>query len=123
LTVGRSMFEVILGLTLFAVLAFQAYSAWLIGHIRYDSKVFEGLDGTLFNIEGKLQLTLEKIETAMDEIAPPTVAEHVAGMASLWMQQRMMDKMGNIQHLNEPAAPHAEAWHAEEPLKEAEAEQ
>lgn len=115
------MFEVVLGLGLICVILLQGFSLWKMHSLDSDSGDIESLLGI---IEGKLQLSLEKIDQSIDSFQPPTVAEHVAGMASMWMQQRMMDKMGQMpQHLNEPADAPTEAWHADVPLQSAEVEQ
>jgi len=108
------MFEVILGLGIITVLLFQGYSLFLIR--RFDSDSAE-LEAILLQLEGKVQLSLEKIDAAVAEIEPPSVGEHIAGIANMWMQGRMMDRMQgqNSQHLNEPTTASAEAWPADVP--------
>jgi len=109
------MFEVMLGSLMFVFLLIECYLLYLV-------KGFEGSEDMgplLERIEGKLQLALEKIEDAVDEIEPPTVAESLAQCASMFFQGRMMDKMGIVAdpqlHNAEPVP--AEAWPAEEPPK------
>ena len=108
------MFEVVLAVMMCVFLLIEGYLLYLV-------KGFEDtqdLGPLLERIEGKLQLTLERIEEAVDEIAPPTVAEHVAGMASMWMQGRMMEKMQQGEpQLNEPEHVREETWPDVEPPK------
>tara|TARA_R110000823_G_scaffold100382_1_gene215900 strand:- start:590 stop:946 length:357 start_codon:yes stop_codon:yes gene_type:complete len=108
------MFEVILGLSLLTVFAAQVYSLYLISGFENDS---QALESVLERIEGKLQLSLEAIDSAVDDLEPPTVGEHLASIANMWMQGRMMDKMqgapGMPQQLNEEAPPGAEVWPAD----------
>ena len=92
------------------------------GYLLYLVKGFEDsedLGPLLERIEGKLVLTLEAIDEAVAEIEPPTVAESLAQVASMYFQGRMMDKMGIAAdpqlHNEEPVA--EEVWPAEEPLK------
>ena len=56
---------------------------------------------------------------AIEEIHPPTIAESLAQVGSMWMQSKLMDKMQlqpefNTQ-LNEPAEAPPEVWPAAEP--------
>jgi hypothetical protein len=109
------MFEVMLGSMMLVFLAIEVYLLYLVRGFEHS----EDMGPYLERIEGKLQLTFERIEEAVDEIEPPTVAEHLAGMASMWMQGRMMDKM-QLQpdgQLNEPAHVRAEPWPEEEPAE------
>jgi len=112
------MFEVMLGSVMFVFLVIEVYLLHLVK--GFEEK--EDLGPLLERIEGKLQLTLERIEEAVDEIEPPTVAEHLAGMASMWMQGRMMDKM-QLQpepQLNEPEHVRVDSWHegaSEQPVE------
>jgi hypothetical protein len=116
---GRGMFEVILGTCMFVLLSIEAYILFLMKTSKADLGSLEHLDGTLFNIEGKLTLALEKIDDAIEEIHPPTIAESLAQVGSMWMQSKLMDKMQlqpdfNTQ-LNEPAEGPPEVWPAAEP--------
>lgn len=96
-------------------LIIESYLLYLVKAFKHS----EDLGPLLEKIEGKLQLALEKIEDAVDEIEPPTVAEHLAGMASMWMQSRMMEKM-QLQpdgQLNEPEHVRVDSWPDAEPPK------
>jgi len=97
-----------LGSVMFVFLVIEVYLLHLVKNFEHSEDIGPHLE----RIEGKLQLTLEKIEEAVDEIEPPTVAEHIAGMASMWMQGRMMEKM-QLQpepQLNEPEHVRVESW-------------
>ena len=118
--VGSGMLEVMLGSMMCVLLLIEGYLLYLVK--GFDES--PDLGPVLERMEGKLQLTLEKIDTAIDEIEPPTVAEHLAGMASMWMQGRMMEKM-QLQpepQLNEPVHVREDSWPAEEPPKSPAAE-
>jgi len=109
------MFEVVLAVTMCVFLLIEGYLLYLV-------KGFEGSEDMgplLERIEGKLQLALEKIEDAVDEIEPPTVAESLAQCASMFFQGRMMEKMGIAAEpqLNEPEHVRVDSWPAEEPPK------
>ena len=109
--VGSGMLEVLLGSMMCVLLLIEGYLLYLVK--GFDES--PDLGPVLERMEGKLQLTLEKIDTAIDEIEPPTVAEHLAGMASMWMQGRMMEKM-QLQpegQLNEPEHVREETWPAD----------
>jgi hypothetical protein len=109
------MFEVMLGSLMFVFLLIECYLLYLVKGFE-DS---EDLGPLLERIEGKLVLTLEAIDEAVAEIEPPTVAESLAQVASMYFQGRMMDKMGIVAdpqlHNAEPVAP--EAWPVEEQPK------
>jgi hypothetical protein len=114
------MFEVMLGSVMFVFLTIEVYLLYLVKNFEQP----EDLGPLLERIEGKLQLALEKIEDAVDELEPPTVAEHIAGMASMWMQGRMMEKM-QLQpepQLNEPEHVRVESWPDAEQPKSPDAE-
>ena len=90
----------------------ESYLLYLVKAFKHS----EDLGPLLEKIEGKLQLALEKIEDAVDEIEPPTVAESLAQCASMFFQGRMMDKM-QLQpepQLNEPVHVREDSWPAEE---------
>jgi len=112
------MFEVMLGSVMFVFLVIEVYLLHLVKNFEQP----EELGPLLERIEGKLQLALEKIEEAVDELEPPTVGEHLASMASMWMQGRMMDKM-QLQpepQLNEPEHVRVDSWHedaSEQPVE------
>jgi len=112
------MFEVMLGSVMFVFLVIELYLLHLVKNFEQN----EDLGPLLERIEGKLQLALEKIEEAVDELEPPTVGEHLASMASMWMQGRMMDKM-QLQpepQLNEPEHVRVDTWHegvSEQPVE------
>jgi hypothetical protein len=113
--VGSSMLEVMLGVTMFVFLMIEVYLLYLVKAFKHS----EPLRPLLERIEGKLQLTLEKIEDAVDEIEPPTVAESLAQCASMFMQGRMMDKM-QLQpepQLNEGEHVRVDSWPADAPPK------
>ena len=113
-----------MGLLMFVLMLIELYLLYLVKGFEGEEK---DLGPLLEKIEGKLQLTLEKIDAAVDEIEPPTVAEHLAGIANMWMQQRMMEKMQSVPgfegQLNEPEHVRSETWPAEEPPKSRDAEQ
>jgi hypothetical protein len=114
------MFEVMLGSVMFVFLVIEVYLLHLVKNFEQP----EELGPLLERIEGKLQLALEKIEEAVDELEPPTVGEHLASMASMWMQGRMMDKM-QLQpepQLNEPEHVRVDPWPDAEPPKSPDAE-
>tara|TARA_R110000751_G_scaffold225133_1_gene327073 strand:+ start:564 stop:911 length:348 start_codon:yes stop_codon:yes gene_type:complete len=114
------MFEVMLTVMMCVFLVIEGYLLYLVKGFE-DS---EDLGPLLERIEGKLVLTLEAIDEAVAEIEPPTVAESLAQVASMYFQGRMMDKMGIAAdpqlHNVEPAPP--EVWPAEEPPKSPDAE-
>jgi hypothetical protein len=102
------MFEVMLGSLMFVFLLIECYLLYLVKGFE-DS---EDLGPYLERIEGKLILTLEAIDEAVAEIEPPTVAESLAQVASMYFQGRMMDKMGIVAEpqLNEPEHVRVETW-------------
>jgi len=118
--VGSSMFEVMLGVMMCVFLIIECYLLYLVKAFKHS----EDLGPLLERIEGKLQLALEKIEDAVDEIEPPTVAESLAQCASMFFQGRMMDKMGIAAEpqLNEPVHVREDSWPDVEPPKSPDAE-
>jgi hypothetical protein len=114
------MFEVMLGSVMFVFLTIEVYLLYLVKNFEQN----DDLGPLLERIEGKLVLTLEAIDEAVAEIEPPTVAESLAQVASMYFQGRMMDKMGIAAdpqlHNTDPAPP--EVWPVAEPPKRQDAE-
>lgn len=116
------MFEVVLASVLGMVFGFGA-AFWSIARPAVD----EGQDfsAQIATIEGKLTMVLERIEEAMEEIEPPSVAEHITGAFSAWFQNKMLrDQVGMMGGtILEPLQQHVESWPAAEHVQSVPAEE
>ena len=88
------------------------------GDENEDLGGFEDAFGTLNRLEGQLTLALEKMDEAISEIEPPTIAESLTGMAHIWMQQRMMQQFSTDAMIKGPAGAEAAQWPDVEPQKD-----
>jgi hypothetical protein len=115
------MFEVLLGAVSGLIYAAGVY-LWIErkGHQAENIPVDEIVE-RIDMIEGKLTLVLERIEDAMNEIEPPSVAEHITGAFSAWFQNKMLrdqvDMMGAT--ILEPPHQQSESWPDVEPAENA----
>lgn len=108
LFVGSSMLEVILGVCLGIVCGYGA------GFLVRESRSGNGLKPIFEKIElieGKLTLVLERVEEAVDEIEPPSVAEHITGAFSMWFQNKMLRQQMELgRNLIDPTDPTPATW-------------
>jgi hypothetical protein len=102
------MLEVILGVCLGIVCGYGAGFLFQIKSPGHDLQpIFEKIN----LIEGKLTLVLERVEEAVDEIEPPSVAEHITGAFSMWFQNKMLRQQMELgRNLIDSADPTPATW-------------
>jgi len=102
------MLEVILGVCLGIVCGYVA------GFMFRESRSMNGLEPIFEKIdmiEGKLTLVLERVEEAVEEIEPPSVAEHITGAFSMWFQNKMLRQQMELgRNLIDSAEPTSVTW-------------
>ena len=113
------MFEVILA-ALSGLVFGYGVTIWVgQSSIQQDFSPVTDLRDRIDMIEGKLTLVLDRIEEAMNEIEPPSVAEHITGAFSAWFQNKMLrdqvDMMGAT--ILEPPHQQTESWPDAEPAQ------
>ncbi len=115
------MLEVILGVCLGIVCGYLG-GFWSTRSAEGGSlkPIFEKID----LIEGKLTLVLERVEEAVDEIEPPSVAEHITGAFSMWFQNKMLRQQMELgRNLIDSADPTPATWPAASELEPVELEE
>ena len=115
------MFEVLLA-ALSGLVFGYGVTIWVRGAtLQQDFSPVTDLGERIDMIEGKLTLVLDRIEEAMDEIEPPSVAEHITGAFSAWFQNKMLrDQVGILGGtILEPPQPQGDSWPDVEPVQSA----
>jgi len=97
-------------------------STWTAFKLHYFSIPAVDSDAIAIQIEmmeGKLALILDKVDEAIDEIEPPTIAEHLASIGRTWFENKMMRDQAELFSgtFIGPQPPEVESWPDVEPAQ------